>query len=109
MRDDTSKGTVGARPSMDGELGEIRLPLEELVRRGARDILQRAIEAELEVLLDEFASVSLIDGRQAVVRNGYLPTREILTTVGPVAVQVPKVRDRTGAGRRGSHRPRWGG
>lgn len=98
MRDDTSKGMVGARPTMGGELGEVGLPLEELVRRGARDILQRAIEAELEVLLDEFASVSLIDGRRAVVRNGYLPAREILTTVGPVEVQVPKVRDRTGAG-----------
>jgi hypothetical protein len=72
--------------------------MEELVRRGARDILQRAIEAELGVLLDEFASVSLIDGRRAVVRNGYLPSREILTTVGPVEVQVSKVRDRPGAG-----------
>ena len=50
------------------------------------------------MLLNEFASVSLIDGRRAVVRNGYLPSRDILTTVGPVAVQVPKVRDRTGAG-----------
>ena len=29
--------------------------------------------------------------RRAVVRNGYLPAREILTTVGPVEVQVPKV------------------
>ena len=100
MRDDTSKGMVGARPSKGGELREVGLPLEELVRRGARDILQRAIEAELGVLLDEFASVSLIDGRRAVVRNGYLPRREILTTVGPVEVQVPKVRDRTGAGAR---------
>jgi putative transposase len=42
--------------------------------------------------------VSLSDGRRAVVRNGYLPAREILTTVGPVEVQVPKLRDRSGAG-----------
>jgi transposase-like protein len=72
--------------------------LEELVRRGAHDILQRAIEAEVEQLLEECAAVSLTDGRRAVVRNGYLPAREILTTVGPVAVQVPKGRDRSGAG-----------
>ena len=98
MRDDTSRGPASAREDRGAELAELGLPLEELVRRGARDILQRAIEAELGVLLDEFASVSLIDGRRAVVRNGYLPAREILTTVGPVAVQVPKVRDRTGAG-----------
>ena len=50
------------------------------------------------MLLGEFATVSLIDGRRAVVRNGYLPARAILTTVGPVEVQVPKVRDRSGSG-----------
>jgi transposase-like protein len=33
-----------------------------------------------------------------VVRNGHLPEREILTAVGPVAVEVAKVRDRSGAG-----------
>ncbi len=68
------------------------------MRRGARAILQRAIRAELELLLDDLAEVSLIDGRRAVMRNGHLPAREILTTVGPVEVRVPKVRDRTGAG-----------
>jgi putative transposase len=30
-----------------------------------------------------------------VVRNGYLPEREVLTGIGPVAVRVPKVRSRT--------------
>ena len=100
MRDDTSKGTRGARGDQDrGEqLAELGLPLEELVRRSARDVLQRAIEAEVQQLLEEFGAVSLIDGRRAVVRNGYLPAREILTTVGPVEVQVPKVRDRSGSG-----------
>jgi len=100
MRDGTSRGTRGARGGQDrgGPLAELGLPLEELVRRGARDILQRAIEAEIQTTLEEFASVSLIDGRRAVVRNGYLPAREILTTVGPVEVQVPKVRDRSGSG-----------
>lgn len=39
-----------------------------------------------------------IDGRRAVVRNGYLPEREIVTAVGPVPVQVLKVRDRSGSG-----------
>ncbi|UHD14597.1 IS256 family transposase [Thiocapsa bogorovii] len=98
MSDDTSTGARRARGDRGEVLAELGLPLEELVRRGARDILQRAIEAEVEQLLEEFAGVSLMDGRRAVVRNGYLPAREILTTVGPVEVQVPKVRDRSGAG-----------
>ena len=34
-----------------------------------------------------------------MVRNGYLPSREVLTGVGPVRVRVPRTRDRSGAGR----------
>lgn len=98
MHEDTSKRTGSAREAKSTELSELGLPLEELVRRGARGILQRAIEAEVQVLLEEFAGVQLIDGRRAVVRNGYLPAREILTGVGPVEVRVPKVRDRSGSG-----------
>jgi transposase-like protein len=44
--------------------------------------------------------VSLSDGRRAVARNGSLPAREIPTAVGPVEVQVLKVRDRSGGGAR---------
>ena len=98
MRDDTNRGAVEARAAGEETLGELGLPLEELVRRGACTILQMAIEAEVQVMLEQFAEVSLIDGRWAVVRNGYLPARAILTTVGPVEVRVPKVRDRTGSG-----------
>jgi transposase-like protein len=70
-------------------LAEIGLPLEELVRRGAREILQRAVEAEVEAFLEGYESVSLLDGRRAVVRNGHLPEREILSAVGPVAAALP--------------------
>jgi transposase-like protein len=98
MHEDTRKGTAGARQAPGPDLAEIGLPLEELVRRGAREILQRAIEAELQVMLEELEGVRLLDGRRAVVRNGYLPAREILTGVGPVEVRVPKVRDRSGSG-----------
>ncbi len=98
MSDDTSTGARSARGDRGEVLAELGLPLEELVRRGAREILQRALEAEVEQLLEEFAGVSLMDGRRAVVRNGHLPAREILTAVGPVEIQVPKVRDRSGSG-----------
>ena len=37
-------------------------------------------------------------GRRLVVRNGYLPQREIQTGIGAVAVRVPKNRDRSGSG-----------
>ena len=40
--------------------------------------------------------VHLLDdeGRQRLVRHGFLPEREVITGIGKVAVQVPRVRDR---------------
>jgi putative transposase len=33
-------------------------------------------------------------GLQRIVRNGYLPERQIQTGIGPVTVSVPRIRDR---------------
>lgn len=73
-------------------------PLTELLRNGARDLIRQAVEAELSAMLSEYEDLKLIDGRQAVVRNGYLPERTIQTGVGDVKIKVPKVRDRSGSG-----------
>lgn len=73
-------------------------PLHSLIRQGARKLISEAVDAELAALLDHYRSLKTGDGQQAVVRNGYLPERSIQTGVGDVAVQVPKVRDRSGAG-----------
>lgn len=70
-------------------------PLTELVRSGARGLIQQAVEAELQSMLLEYEHLKLPDGRQGVVRNGYLPQRTIQTGIGDVVVQVPKVRDRS--------------
>ena len=74
----------------------IRDPLTELLRRGARQLIQQAVELELQDLLTEHAERRLSDGRAGVVRNGYLPEREIQTGLGPVTVKIPKVRAKTG-------------
>ena len=37
-------------------------------------------------------------GHLQVVRNGYLPEREIQTGIGPVKIKVPKIRDKSGHG-----------
>jgi putative transposase len=79
-------------------LSETGLGLDELVRQGARQVIQQAIEAELAELLERFANVKTMHGQRAVVRNGYLPEREVLTAAGPIPVKVPKVRDRSGSG-----------
>lgn len=73
-------------------------PLTEVLRQGARRLLAQAIEAEVETLLACYADVRDEQGRQAVVRNGYLPQREVQTGIGAVSVSVPRVRDRSGRG-----------
>jgi transposase-like protein len=73
-------------------------PLTALLRNGARELILQAVDAELLTLLEEHAERRLSDGRQAVVRNGYLPARTIQTGIGDVEVKVPKVRDRSGSG-----------
>jgi len=73
-------------------------PLTELLRNGARDLIRQAVESELDEMLSRYADLKLMDGRRAVVRNGYLPERTIQTGIGDVAIKVPKVRDRSGSG-----------
>jgi putative transposase len=82
MRKDKQEAAIG--------LPGIGVSLDELVRRGARQVIQQVIE--LEALLEQYANVRTLAGKQAVVRNGYLPKRDVLTAAGPVAVKVPKVR-----------------
>ncbi|EPY6113007.1 IS256 family transposase [Salmonella enterica subsp. enterica serovar Bareilly] len=77
---------------------EVTDPLHELLRTGAQQLIASAVEAELAAMLAQFAGCQLEDGRQAVVRNGFLPERSIQTGIGDVCVKVPKVRDRSGNG-----------
>ena len=73
--------------------------LTALVRGGARRMLCEALIADVETFCAQYAGETDDQGRRAVVRNGYLPEREILTGIGPVAVRVPQTRDRAGEGR----------
>jgi putative transposase len=90
MNEDTADGW--------SQPGAISDSLTELLRRGARGLIEKAVEAELQLLLEQYSNVADLSGRPTVVRNGYLPEREILTGLGPVTVRIPKVRDRSGSG-----------
>ena len=85
----------------DSNVVELRSPtgdaLGELLKDGARQLLGQAIEAELAELLARHGEHTA-DGKQVVVRNGYLPERTIQTGLGDVPVKIPKVRDRSGQG-----------
>jgi putative transposase len=78
--------------------GEVSDALSQLLREGAQRLIEQAVEAELQEYLVGVADRRDAQGRRSVVRNGHLPDRELLTGIGPVRVQVPKVRDRSGEG-----------
>jgi len=69
--------------------------LDELLRRGAREMLQRAIEREVAEYVDANAGErDPATERRLVVRNGHLPARKVLTGLGPIEVRQPRVNDR---------------
>ena len=71
-------------------------PLTELLRTGARKLIERAVEMELEDYVAKYSMRRTADGKAGVVRNGYLPARQFQTGMGPVPVRIPKVRSKTG-------------
>lgn len=68
--------------------------LTEILRQGCTRILSEALETEIEIFIEEHKELRDTQGRQRVIRNGYLPEREIQTGLGQVKVQVPRARDR---------------
>jgi putative transposase len=68
--------------------------LEQIARRGARLALQKAIEDEVAEYLEAHREVLDASGRRMVVRNGHKPPRTILSALGPIEVNQPRVDDR---------------
>ena len=89
QRKGTSTMSKDAQEQGNG-LPEIGLTLDDLIQRGARKVIHQVIEAELTQLLEQYEHVTTVQGHRAVVRNGYLPERDVLTGVEPVAVRVPQ-------------------
>lgn len=70
-------------------------PITDILRQGARRLLTAALESEIETFLNQYKDISDNRGCRRVVRNGYLPEREIQTGIGQVSVRVPRIRDRS--------------
>jgi predicted transcriptional regulator len=49
---------------------------------------------EIELFISQYVDLKDEIGRQRIVRNGYLPEREIQSGIGLLAVKAPRVRDR---------------
>ena len=77
------------------EKEEIKSLLEEIIREGARNLLQAAIEHEVNEYISSLSDKTDEKGRRMVVKNGFLPERSILTGIGPIPVKQPRVRDKS--------------
>lgn len=86
-----TRDTITTLPDPNGFSAD---PLTDLIRSGARKLIEQALEAELSALLAEFSTETTPEGHARGVRHGHLPEREVIIGGGPVAVQVPRVRDR---------------
>lgn len=68
--------------------------MSEILRQGARKMLANAIEAEVDDYIVTHSDVRDAEGHRVVVRNGYLPAREIQTGLGALEVRQPRVNDK---------------
>lgn len=68
--------------------------LDEIVRNGARQMLETALKAEVAAYIDQFADQIDDDGYRMVVRNGHHAERQVVTAAGAVPVQAPRVNDK---------------
>jgi len=75
---------------------ECRSTLDEILRLGAQQMLQAAIEAEVASYVAERQGLRDETGRRCIVRNGHLPERSLQSPVGPIEIKQPRVRDRRG-------------
>jgi putative transposase len=72
--------------------------LQEILRQGAQKMLAQAIEAEVSEWIEQHQHLQDEQGRRQVVRNGHLPERNIVTGVGELAIEQPRVHDRRSKG-----------
>lgn len=68
--------------------------LDQILREGAKRLLQAALEVEIQDHLDRYQHLVDAQGHREVVRNGHHPERVILAGAGPIPIKQPRVDDR---------------
>ena len=68
--------------------------LTEILREGAREMLGKAIEAEVAHYIAAHAHERDAHDHRLVVRNGHASEREVQTGLGAITVKQPRVNDK---------------
>jgi transposase-like protein len=74
--------------------GAGRSVLDEIVRDGARQMLEAALKAEVAAYIDVHSHLVDEAGHRLVVRDGHHSERTVVTVAGGVSVRAPRVNDR---------------
>jgi transposase-like protein len=85
--------------SLEKPEGNFNDQLTEILRQGCTRILKEALEVEIRTFIEHYKHLKDDQGKQRIIRNGYLPEREVQTGIGQVAVCVPRSRDQDANGK----------
>lgn len=66
-------------------------PLNAVIQAGAKELLRTAVLAEVSTFIVEHAHLLEEEGRQRLVRYGFLPEREVMAGTETAPVQEPRV------------------
>ena len=88
----------GLIPAQTASNDDFKDALNSVLREGARDLLARAVSAELALFLEGYADKRDENGYKSIVRNGFLPKRTLQTGLGAIEIEVPRTRDKSGEG-----------
>ena len=96
MNQTTALGNGIPEEQIDSEVAsfreqfEGRALLDVVVRRGAQQLLQQAIEAEVQEFLQQHQDRRDAEGKRLVVRNGHQAARTVVTGAGALQVRQPR-------------------
>jgi len=87
-----NKDTVKLR--INPEENIVNQPLDEIVRNGAKAMLQKALEIEVDLFLEKYQYILDGKGNRKVVRNGRGRPRKIVAGSGQIEIEAPRIDDR---------------
>lgn len=83
-----------SRLKLSPEESIVKKPLDDIAREGAREMLQKALEIEVDLFLGQYQYILDDNGNRQVVRNGHNRSRRIITGAGQLEVRTPRIDDR---------------
>ncbi len=82
------------KSELQAETTTFKESLDEIIRNGAQQLLAAAIESEVQEYIEHYKNCKDENGHRMAVRNGSMPERTIMSSVGPIVIRQPRVDDR---------------